>query len=117
MISVRILGFLLGLLLIAGELARWWGNAMGLPKALDDVIAGAILLLLAVLGGRIAPALHVAGWALFTGVMLTTLVINLDAWMWDAGKARAGLYAAALSLLSAVGAIVTLWWARRAGGK
>jgi len=103
----------LGGLLIAGEFARWWGVAGAVPKAVDDVVAGAILLGLAFAGGRLGNAWHAAGWALFTGVMLTTLVINLDAWLGDAGKPRAGIYSAALATLLTIGAGSTLWWARR----
>lgn len=110
---MRILAGVIGLALIAGELARRGDSILTQPKGWDDVVAGAVLLGLALMGGRARPALHAAGWALFTGVMLTTLGINLDAWMTDAEKQRAGLYSGALLMVVAVGTAATLWWARR----
>lgn len=110
---MRIFAALVGAALLAGEVARRGESLLGAPKALDDVVAGAVLLVLAVAGPRAGPALHAAGWALFTGVMLATLGINLDAWLTDATKPRAGMYSAVLALMVAAGAGSTLWWARR----
>jgi len=110
---MRILAGLVGAALLAGEVARRGESLFGAPRALDDVVAGAVLLALAVAGHRAGPALHAAGWALFTGVMLATLGINLDAWLTDTTKPRAGLYSAVLALMVAAGAGSTLWWARR----
>jgi hypothetical protein len=86
---MRILGALVGCALLAGELAR------------------------AIAGPRAGPALQAAGWALFTGVMLATLGVNLDAWLTDTAKPRAGLYSGALLAMLGAGAAATLWWARR----
>ena len=110
---MRILAGLVGLALLAGELARRGESVLAQPKAWDDLVAGALLLMLALAGARAGPALHAAGWALFTGVMLATLGVNLDAWMTDAEKPRAGLYSGALLAMLGVGAAATLWWARR----
>lgn len=110
---MRILGGLVGLALLAGEVARRGDSLLAQPRALDDVVAGLVLLTLAVAGGRAGPALHAAGWALFTGVMLATLGINLDAWLADTAKPRAGLYSAVLGAMVLVGTAAALWWARR----
>jgi hypothetical protein len=110
---MRILALLLGLALLAGEVARRGDSLLAQPKALDDVVAGLVLLVLGVAGPRARPALHAAGWALFTGVMLATLGINLDAWMAEADKPRAGAYSAALAAMVLLGSGATLWWARR----
>ena len=48
-----------------------------------------------------------------TGVMLATLGVNLDAWMTDATKPRAGFYSGTLLAMVAVGSASALWWARR----
>jgi hypothetical protein len=110
---MRFLAFLLGAALLAGEIARRGDSVLTQPKAWDDLAAGTALVLLALAGTRAKPALHAAGWALFTGVMLSTLGINADAWIADATKPRAGLYTATLALLTLSGTAATLWWARR----
>jgi len=110
---MRIFAGLVGAALLAGEVARRGESLLVAPKALDDVVAGAVLVMLALAGPRAGPALHAAGWALFTGVMLATLGINLDAWVTDATKPRAGLYSAALALMVVAGTASALWWARR----
>ncbi len=110
---MRFLALLLGGALIAGEFARRGDSVLFAPKAFDDLAAGAVLLLLGLAGSRTTPALHAAGWGLFTGVMLATLGINLDAWMTDASKPRAGLYSAALGAMALVGTSSALWWGRR----
>ena len=86
---MRILAGLVGLALLSGELARRGESVLAQPKAWDDLAAGALLLMLATLG------------------------VNLDAWMTDAAKPRAGLYSGALLAMLGVGAAATLWWARR----
>ena len=113
MLFMRILAALIGTALLAGEVARRGESLLLSPTALDDVVAGALLLLLALAGPHARPALHAAGWALFTGVMLSTMGINVDAWLGDAEKQRAGLYAGALTLMVATGAAATFWWAQR----
>jgi hypothetical protein len=105
---MQLLALLLGSALIAGEFARRGLAAVSQPRAWDDLAAGLVLLLLAVAGARAAPALHAAGWALFTGVMLATLGINLDAWIADADKPRAGAYSAALAAMVMIGAAASL---------
>lgn len=110
---MRFLALVLGAALLAGEVARRGDSVLGQPKAWDDLAAGAALLLLALAGPRAAAALHAAGWALFTGVMLSTLGLNADAWLADAAKPRAGLYTATLALLTLMGTAASLWWARR----
>jgi hypothetical protein len=110
---MRILAVLIGVALLLGEFARRGDSLLMQPKALDDVAAGLVLLALGLLGPRARPAFHTAGWALFTGVMLATLGINLDAWLVDSAKPRAGLYSAALTAMVLLGGGATLWWARR----
>jgi hypothetical protein len=110
---MRFLALLLGAALLAGEVARRGDSLLLQPKAWDDLAAGAILLFLALLGQRAGPALHAAGWGLFTGVMLATFGINFDAVLAAEPKPRAGLYSAALGALVIVGAGAVLWWARR----
>ena len=110
---MRILGALVGCALLAGELARRGESLLAPPKAWDDLVAGGLLLALAIAGPRAGPALQAAGWALFTGVMLATLGVNLDAWLTDTAKPRAGLYSGALLAMLGAGAAATLWWARR----
>jgi hypothetical protein len=112
---MRFLAFLIGAALLAGEFARRGESALFQPKAWDDLVAGALLLLLGIAGTRARPALHAAGWALFTGVMLATLGINADALVAATGKPRAGFYTAALALACVVGTGATLWWARKRG--
>jgi hypothetical protein len=110
---MRFLALLVGAALLAGEAARRGESALLQPKAWDDLVAGALLVLLAAAGPRAGAAFHAAGWALFTGVMLATFGINADAFLADAAKPRAGFYTATLALLLAIGAAATLWWARR----
>ncbi|TPE62429.1 hypothetical protein FJQ54_05885 [Sandaracinobacter neustonicus] len=110
---MQVLAGLVGALLLAGEVARRGDSVLAQPKAWDDLLAGAVLLGLALAGARATPALHAAGWGLFSGVMLATLGVNLDAWIADAQKPRAGLYSGALALMLGIGAAAALWWARR----
>jgi hypothetical protein len=102
MTGVRKVAIGLGLLVVLGEVGRW-ASADGpwFPKAVDDVAAG---LLLALAGWRAAPALLSGAWGLFGGLMLTTLVINLDALLNYPGKPRVEIYVAALSVLVVVAA-------------
>ncbi len=108
-----IVSLLVGLMLIAGEVARRGDSVLAAPRALDDLVAGAVLVMLGLLGRRLRPAWHAAGWALFTGVMLSTLGINLDGWLADAEKPRAGVYVPVLAALVLLGVGATIWWARR----
>jgi hypothetical protein len=110
---MQFLALLAGAALLAGEFARRGESALSQPKAWDDLVAGAFLVLLAIAGPRARPAFHAAGWALFTGVMLATLGINADALLAQANKPRAATYTAILALAVTVGAGATLWWARR----
>jgi hypothetical protein len=110
---MRFLALLTGTALLTGEFARRGDSALAQPRAWDDLVAGALLILLAIAGARAAPAFHAAGWALFTGVMLATLGINADALFGAAEKPRAAFYTAILAAAVAVGAGATLWWARR----
>lgn len=110
---MRILALLLGAALLAGELARRGDSLLSRPRAWDDLAAGTVLLILAALGPRAGPALHAAGWGLFTGVMLATFGINFDALVAGGPKPRAGLYSAALAAMVLVGAGASIWWARR----
>ena len=110
---MRFLALLTGAALLTGEFARRGESALAQPKAWDDLLAGALLVALALAGARAGPALHAAGWALFTGVMLATFGINADALLAEAHKPRAATYTVLLALALAVGAGATLWWARR----
>jgi hypothetical protein len=99
---MRGLAIAIGLLTVIGEIGRWANaDAPWFPKAVDDVVAGALL---ALAGWRARPAHLAAAWALFGGVMLTTLVINADAMLNDPSKPRVEIYVAALSLLVAISA-------------
>jgi hypothetical protein len=112
---MRFLALLLGAALLAGEVARRGDSLLSQPRAWDDLVAGAVLVLLAILGARARPALHAAGWALFTGVMLATFGINVDAVLAAEPKPRAGLYSVALGAMVLIGTGATLWWARPDG--
>jgi hypothetical protein len=102
MTAVRKIAIGVGLLVVLGEVGRWTtADGPWFPKAVDDVAAG---LLLALAGWRAAPALLSGAWGLFGGVMLTTLVINLDALLNDPGKPRVEIYVAALSVLVVIAA-------------
>lgn len=107
------LSLLVGLAVIAGEVARRGDSVLAEPRALDDLVAGALLVLLGLAGRRLRPAWHAAGWALFTGVMLATLAINLEGWLGATSKPRAGFYVPLLAALVALGLGATFWWTRR----
>ncbi len=110
---MRILAVVVGGLLLAGEFARRGMDAAVEPRAIDDLAAGILLVALGLLGRRVRPGWHAAGWGLFTGVILATLGLNLDALLAAADKPRAGLYVAVLGLMLVVGLMSAGWWARR----
>jgi hypothetical protein len=106
--TLRGLAIAIGLLTVLGEAGRWANaDAPWFPKAVDDVVAGALL---ALAGWRAAPARLAAAWALFGGVMLTTLVLNADALLNDPAKPRVEIYVAALSVL----VLISAWGSWRA---
>ncbi|MCA3254485.1 MAG: hypothetical protein INF91_02580 [Alphaproteobacteria bacterium] len=105
---VRGLAIAIGLLTVLGEAGRWANaDAPWFPKAVDDVVAG---LLLALAGWRAGAARLSAAWALFGGIMLTTLVINADALLNDPAKPRVEIYVSALSVL----VLIAAWGSWRA---
>lgn len=110
---MRWLAIIIGVLVMAGEAARWLSGAGAGVNAVDDVVTGVVLMALGTAGAHARPALHAAGWALFAGVMLSTLVLTLGEWLTPPGKPSAAVYLPVLGLLTGLGLGVSLWWSRR----
>ncbi|MGE0666669.1 MAG: hypothetical protein AB7O49_08935 [Sphingomonadales bacterium] len=100
MTLLRLLTAAIGLLLAAGEVARWWGQARFLPLAFDELLVAAGLLWAAWAGRRIGLT---TAWGAFCGFTLSLLVPTLDHLLYGPAKESAGFYAAVLSVMLAVG--------------
>jgi hypothetical protein len=101
---------IVGVMTIAGQVARFRGDVIGDVRPFDDMLAGALLLAASAVAAR--PAWLAAAWALFTGVHLTTLVVTAHDWV-AGGKAGGPFYTVVLAAITLAGAATTFAAARR----
>lgn len=101
--SLRLVSYIVALLLGVGEIARWWGQPRIVPMAFDELIVAGALLGAALVAGRAGAAPLAAAWGAFCGLVLALLVPTLDHLLNGPLKASAGLYAAILAAMLAVG--------------
>ncbi len=104
------LALAIALLLIAGEIARFWGSARFFPMAFDELMVAAALAWAAWRAPRDGARWHIAAWGLFSGFVLVLLVETIDHQIHGPGKAAGTIYLVALSAMLLVG----LWAIRRA---
>ena len=107
---LRVVTVLVALLIGAGEIARWWGQARFLPMALDELLVAGALLVAAAIAGKAGSGPLAAAWGAFCGLVLTLLVETLDHLLAGPAKARAEFYAIVLAAMLLVG----LWGLFRA---
>lgn len=98
--ALRILAIAMALLIAGGEIARRAGTPEFVPLALDELAVAAALLWAAWRGGA-GPM--VAGWGLYSGLMLALLAENSHPLLHGLPKSGAVFYSAVLSLLLALG--------------
>jgi hypothetical protein len=107
MTALNRLAWLVGLLLAAGEIARYWGSPHVLPAALDEMAVAAALIWAAM---RDRAVWHVAAWSALSGLVAVLLAETADHQVHGPVKANGAVYLAALGTLLAVG----LWAVARA---
>ena len=107
---LRLVTWLVALLVGAGEIARWWGQARFLPMALDELLVAGAMLAAAATAGRAGSGPLAAAWGAFCGLVLTLLVETVDHMLAGPAKARAEVYAIVLAAMLLVG----LWGLFRA---
>lgn len=105
---LRRLAIVVASLILSGEVARWWGNPRFIPLAFDEMLIAAALTW-AALARRFGTLPLVAAWALLAGHMLSLLVPTLDHLLFGPPKAKAGFYAAALSIMLAIASFALGW--------
>lgn len=105
--QLRVITLVVGLLLGAGEIARWWGDARLVPLALDELFVAAALLWAAIRGQAAGFA---AAWGMLCGLAVTLLVPVLDHLIHGPPKDGAVLYTVILGAGLALG----LWAVWRA---
>lgn len=104
------LAYLISLLIVGGEIARFWGSERLIPLALDELLV-AVALVWATWRSRYDGACwHLAAWGAFCGLSLVLLVETADHQMHGPAKAAGPIYLAALSAMLVLG----LWSVRRA---
>ncbi|MEN3974440.1 hypothetical protein [Emcibacter sp. SYSU 3D8] len=108
--TLRIVTAIAALLLAAGEIARWWGDARFLPLAFDELLIAAALLAASAIAGRAGPMPLGVAWGAFCGFTASLLVPTLDHLMSGPPKASAGFYAVVLAVMLAAG-LAALGWA------
>jgi hypothetical protein len=111
-VLLQILAVMIGFLVASGEIARRWGDPHFVPLALDDLLVSAGLFCAAWRARDHGPAPLVAGWGLFSGLMLMLLAVNLDFLFQDVPKAGRVFYSVILSGMLALGLWAT-WRALR----
>jgi len=111
-VLLQILAVMIGFLVASGEIARRWGDPHFIPLALDDLAVAAVLFWAAWRARATGPAVLVAAWALYSGLMLSLLMINLDFVIADIAKTGRVFYSVILVLMLSLGIWAT-WKAMR----
>jgi hypothetical protein len=100
---LQVLAVMIGLLVASGEIARRWGDPHFIPLALDDLCVSAALFWAAWRARNHGPAPLVAGWGLFSGLMLMLLAVNADFLINDMPKAGRVFYTIILAGMLGLG--------------
>ena len=98
------------LVILAGEVARFWGSQRFIPMALDELFIAAALVWAAWRSARDGAGWHLAAWSAFCGLSLVLLIETADRQMHGPAKAAGPVYLAALGAMLILG----LWAAWRA---
>jgi fucose 4-O-acetylase-like acetyltransferase len=116
-VLLQVLAVMIGFLVASGEIARRWGDVHFIPLALDDLLVAAVLFWAAWRARVHGPVSLVAGWALYSGLMLMLLMLNLDYLINDMAKAGRVFYSIILTLMLALGLWATWQSLRLAEGR
>jgi hypothetical protein len=111
-VLLQVLAVMIGFLVASGEIARRWGDPHFIPLALDDLVVAAVLFWAAWRARATGPAPLVAGWSLYSGLMLSVLMINVNYLIHDMAKSGRVFYSIILTLMLALGVWAT-WQAMR----
>lgn len=96
-----------GLLLAAGEIARWWGDPRFFPLAFDELLIASAMVGAALMPGRFGATGLAVAWGGFCGLALALLVPTLDHLMHGPPKDSAGFYAIVLAAMLIFGLAAT----------
>lgn len=116
-VLLQVLAVMIGFIVASGEIARRWGDPHFIPLALDDLTVAAVLFWSAWRARTNGPAVLVAGWGLYSGLMLTLLVINVDFLIADIAKTGRAFYSIILVLMLSLGVWATWQSLRLAEGR
>jgi hypothetical protein len=94
--------------LLAGELARFWGSARFIPMAIDELLVAALLVGAAWKSRQDGGLLHLVAWGAFCGLVLTLLVDTADHQMHGPVKAAGPAYLTILASMLIFGMWATL---------
>jgi hypothetical protein len=109
---LQALAVMIGFLVASGEIARRWGDPHFIPLALDDLLVAAALFWAAWRARDHGAGPLVAGWGLFSGLMLMLLAVNVDYLIHDMPKAGRAFYSLILTAMLGLGLWAT-WQALR----
>jgi hypothetical protein len=101
---------LAALLISAGEIARYWGNARFFPMAFDELLVAAALVAAAMRSRLDGAGWHLAAWGALCGLTLVLLVETTGHLLHGPPKAAGPIYLAALGAMMILG----LWAIGRA---
>jgi hypothetical protein len=76
--ALNISAYITAFVLLAGELARFWGSARFIPMAIDEILVAALLVGAAWQSRQDGGLLHLVAWGAFCGLVLTLLVDTAD---------------------------------------
>lgn len=110
--TLRLATCAVALLLVGGEVARWWGQPRFMPMALDELLVGGAMLWAAAVAGRAGSGALAAAWGAYCGLVLALLVPTLDHLIGGPPKPSAPFYAIILAAMLVVGlcALVRAIW-------
>lgn len=108
--SLNGLACLVAVIIVAGEIARFWGDPRFIPMALDELAVASALVWAAWRSGADGAIWHLPAWGSFAGLSLVLLVDTADHQMHGPAKEAGTAYLAVLGAML----VLALWAIGRA---